>query len=238
MAEQIVDAFDELPSHEGMSLLICGHHRLVLDALGMALTDHGHTVVATALDPEEAIGAAEVHQPDACLLDVDFPHAHELNPIGRILEVSPDTKVVILSGNTTCSFATDAIAEGVHGIVGKEKCIGDIIAALAVVHRGQLAMDPPLLRAVFRRLAERDDPLRALKSLAEREWDVLQAITDGLTTEETASRTGLRPNTVRAIVKTLFTKLGVHTRLQAAALMAAHASVDTWPARKFWRTKR
>jgi len=82
-----------------MRLLVCDDHRLLLDALSMALTDKGHTVVATALDPDEAVEAARTHKPDVCLLDVNFPHANGLSAIGRIHEVSPDTKVVMLSGS-------------------------------------------------------------------------------------------------------------------------------------------
>jgi len=115
-----------------MRLLVCDDHRLLLDALSMALTDKGHTVVATALDPDEAVEAARTHKPDVCLLDVNFPHANGLSAIGRIHEVSPDTKVVMLSGSVNRNLVADAIAEGAHGFVGKEKPVG-------VINRGARA---------------------------------------------------------------------------------------------------
>jgi DNA-binding NarL/FixJ family response regulator len=59
-----------------MRLLICEDHRLLLDALSMALMENGYTVVATAINPDKAVAAAREHQPDACLLDVNFPHAN------------------------------------------------------------------------------------------------------------------------------------------------------------------
>jgi CheY-like chemotaxis protein len=131
-----------------MRLLVCDDHRLLLEALSMALTDNGHTVVATAIDPDEAVEAARKHQPDACLLDVSFPHANGLAAIRRIHEVSPNTKVVILSGSISGSLVPDAVAEGAQGFVGKEKPVGVIIEALEMARQGHLAVDLHLQEAL------------------------------------------------------------------------------------------
>ena len=211
-----------------MRLLVCDDHRLLLDALSMALKNSGHTVVATAVDPDEAVEAAREHQPDVCLLDVNFPHANGLNAIGRIREVSPDTKVVMLSGSSNRSLVADAIAGGAQGFVGKEKPVGAIVAALEMAHQGQLAVDLLLLQEVLRP-ARHDDPLWMLKFLTEREWEVMRCIMDGLSTEQIAGQLSVQRSTARTHVQNLLTKLGVHSRLQAAALMSAHASAETWP---------
>jgi two-component system nitrate/nitrite response regulator NarL len=212
-----------------MRLLVCDDHRLLLDALSMALSDRGHTVVATAVDPEEAVEAARKHQPDACLLDVSFPDANGLNAIFRIHEVSPDTKVVMLSGSISRSLVADAIAEGAQGFVGKEKPVGVIIEALEMAYQGHLAVDPLVLQEVLRPHPENDDPLWMLKFLTEREWEVMRCIMDGLSTEQMAEQLRVQRSTARTHVQNLLTKLGVHSRLQAAALMSAHASSETWP---------
>jgi len=68
-----------------------------------------------------------------------------------------------------------------------------------------------------------------LKFLTEREWEVMRCIMDGLSTEQIAGQLRVQRSTARTHVQNLLTKLGVHSRLQAAALMAAHASEDTWP---------
>jgi two-component system nitrate/nitrite response regulator NarL len=129
-----------------MRLLICDDHRLLLDALSMALTQSGYTVVATALDPDAAVAAARVHQPDVCLLDVNFRHANGLSAIARIHEVSANTKVIMFSASIDRSLVVEAIARGAQGYVGKEKPVGAIIEALEMAHRGQLAVDPRLLQ--------------------------------------------------------------------------------------------
>ena len=133
-----------------MRLLICDDHRLLLDALGMALTEKGYTVVTTAIDPDEAVAAAREHQPDACLLDVNFPHANGLSAIARIHEVSADTKVVMLSGSIDSDLVADAIAQGAQGFVGKEKPIGSIVEALEMAFQGHLPVDPHMLQEILR----------------------------------------------------------------------------------------
>jgi two-component system nitrate/nitrite response regulator NarL len=133
-----------------MRLLICDDHRLLLDALSMALTQNGYTVVATALDPDGAVAAARAHQPDACLLDVNFPHANGLSAIARIREVSADTKVVMLSGSIDRGMVSDAIAQGAQGFVGKEEPVDAIVEALEMACQGHLAVDPLLLQEIPR----------------------------------------------------------------------------------------
>ena len=213
-----------------MRLLICDDHRLFLEGLSMALTDNEHTVVATALDPDEAVEAAREQQPDVCLLDVSFPHANGLSAIARIHKESPDTKVVMLSGSINRSLVADAIAQGAQGFVGKDKPVGAILDALEMAYQGYLAVDPLVLQDVLRPQAQNDDPLGKLKFLTEREWEALRCILDGLSTDQIADQLGVRPSTARTHVQSMLTKLGVHSRLQAVALMIAYASEDTWPA--------
>ena len=212
-----------------MRLLICDDHRMLVEGLSLVLSDHGHTVAATALDPDEAVEAARQHQPDVCLLDVNFPDSNGICAIGRIHEVSPNTKVVILSASHTPSLVADAIAQGAAGYVGKEKPIGVLVETLQMAHEGYLAVDPLVLQDALRPRARNDDPLWMLKFLTEREWEVLRCIMDGLSTDQIAGRLGVHGCTARTHVQNLLTKLGVHSRLQAAALMTANATEETWP---------
>jgi len=212
-----------------MRLIVCDDHTLLTEALSMALTDKGHTVVATALDPDEAVEAAREHQPDACLLDVYFPFGNGLSAIRRIHDVSPDTKVVMLGGSTGGALVSQAISEGAQGFVSKAKPIEAVIEALEMARRGYLAVDPLMLQGALSPHGQSDDPLWVLKFLTRREWAVLRCIMEGLNTQLMADQLGVSRSTARTHVQNLLTKLGVHSRLQAAALMNANASTETWP---------
>jgi two-component system nitrate/nitrite response regulator NarL len=160
---------------------------------------------------------------------VYFPQGSGLSAIGRIHDVSAQTKVVILSGAISPGLVAEAIAAGAQGFVGKEKPIGVVIEALELAHQGYLAVDPLLLQTALRPRTHADDPLWVLKLLTEREWEVMRALIDGLSTQQIADRLDVRRSTARTHVQNLLNKLGVHSRLQAAALMTAHASEVTWP---------
>ena len=139
-----------------MRLLVCEAQRLLLDALSMALMQSGYTVVATALDPGEAVAAAREHQPDACLLNVDFLRANELGTIAQIHAVSPRTKVVMLAGSVEGGLVADAIDQGALGFAGKEKSVGCIVEALGMAFPGHLPVDPHMLQEILR-LHETED---------------------------------------------------------------------------------
>jgi two-component system nitrate/nitrite response regulator NarL len=212
-----------------MRLLICDERRLFVDALTPILTARGHTVVAMALDPDDAVEAAREHHPDVCLLELNSSHGDDLRAVGRIHDVSPGTKVVVLTVSIERDLVINAIAQGAQGVVGKEESIEVLIEALVLAHQGYLAVDPLLLLDVFRPHARNDDLARALKLLTGREREVLRHITDGLSTKEMADQLGVRLSTARAHVHNVLTKLGVHSRLQAAALMSTHLSQATRP---------
>jgi two-component system, NarL family, nitrate/nitrite response regulator NarL len=212
-----------------MRIVVCDDHLLLLEALGLALGAKGHDVVGLAGHPDEAVALVEEHRPDVCLLDVNFPDGTSLSAIQRIRELSPQTKVVMLSAEADHAVVGRAIAEGASGYVGKEKPIIEIVEMLDRAVRGQLAVEPSLLQRALRPHKPTDDPLWALQFLTDREWQVMRCIMDGQTTEEMAGSLGVQRSTARTHVQNLLTKLGVHSMLQAAALMSAHGSQESWP---------
>jgi two-component system nitrate/nitrite response regulator NarL len=212
-----------------MRIVVCDDHRLLLEALGMALAASGHEVVALASRPEDAVTEVATHRPDVCLLDVNFPDGTSVATIHELREVSPETKVVMLSAEADHAVVGRAIAEGASGYVGKEKPITEIVEMLDRAVRGQLAVEPALLQRALRPHKSSEDPLWALQFLTDREWQVMRCIMEGQTTEEMAGSLGVQRSTARTHVQNLLTKLGVHSRLQAAALMSAHGSQESWP---------
>jgi two-component system nitrate/nitrite response regulator NarL len=213
-----------------MRLVICDDHGLLLEAMALALADHGQEVVALARDPEAAIEAVARHQPDLVLLDLNFPDGPSLPAIGRIRQASPATRVVMLSGDGGHSMVAQAIAAGASGYVGKERLIHEVLEALELAVQGHLAVEPAVLRLALQPHPPSSDPLWPLTFLTDREWEILRCIVEGKSTDDIAGKLSIRRSTARTHVQNVLTKLGVHSRLQAAALVAAHGSDDIWPA--------
>ncbi len=213
-----------------MRIVVCDDHALLMEAMEIALTKLGHEVVATATDPAELSGILAEHRPDVCLLDVNFPGGSSLPIIGQLREASADTKVVMLSADWAPGLVIQTVEAGAAGFVRKDQPIRHVLESLELAIEGRLAVDPTLLQSALRSKASGDDPLWALSFLTDREWEVLRCIVDGNTTSEIAKTLGVRGSTARTHVQNVLTKLGVHSRLQAAALIAAHGSSDIWPA--------
>ena len=212
-----------------MRLVVCDDHALILDALGAVLSEEGHDVVKTRC-PQEAIEAVQDHRPEVCLLDAHYPGASGIEAISDLRAACGDTKIVLFSGDASLQVVAGAIAAGAAGFVRKDRPLQELLEAIAMAARGHLAIDPGLLQDSWRARARGDDQLWMIKFLTDREWQVLRCIVDGLSTTQIASTLQVRPSTARTHVQNVLAKLGVHSRLQASALVSAHAKDVPWPA--------
>jgi DNA-binding NarL/FixJ family response regulator len=212
-----------------VKIVIADDHRILLDALGAALAARGLEVVALASTAQAALEAVAQHEPDACLMDFSFPQGTCQETLQQMSARCPGTSVVVLSGNTEPRVVGAALAAGAAGFVSKAGSMDEICEALDKAVTGQVAGAPRRLERV-RGPKERQDELWGLRFLTRREWEVLRCITQGLTTKQIAATLHIRHATARTHVQRLLAKLGVHSRLEAAALMAQHAHEYTWPA--------
>ena len=211
-----------------MKLVVCDDHALILDALGTALADLGYEVTKAAR-PDDALEAVRVVQPDVCLLDANYPEGSGLDVIPRIREVSAGTKVVIFSADFSDDVVRRAIALGASGYVRKDRGLPQLVEAIDLAISGHMAIEPSALQRALRSGDPSEHPTWVLSFLTDREWQVLKCVSDGLSTEEIAIQLNVRRSTARTHVQNVLTKLGVHSRLQAAALVSANSLAFSWP---------
>lgn len=213
-----------------MRIVVCDDHRLLLEALGVSLSARDHDVVALCTTPEAALEAVVGHRPDVCLLDLHFPEGSSLPALRAMVAQCPETRVVVFSAAADPQAVSGALALGAAGYLRKSMSMEEICEMLDQAARGQVAVEPELLREAFLPPSARD-PLWVLRFLTDREWDALRCITRGMSTDQIARQLGVRRSTARSHVQNLLHKLGVHSRLEAAALMADHAVEEDWPVR-------
>jgi two-component system, NarL family, nitrate/nitrite response regulator NarL len=222
-----------------MRLLLCDDHTLLLESLTAALTARGHEVVGTVTDPAAVAEVAARLAPDVCLLDLSFPTGDGLEAARELAARAPETKVLILSAAADPVMARAAFEAGALGFVQKDESVAEILSALRRLDEGEVAIDPRLLRLVMRQSgsaaageAQGPGPMR----LTPRESQVLVHLVAGDTTTEIGRALGVAPSTARTHVQNVLIKLGVHSRLQAAAFAVSHHLVDEaalgsrWPA--------
>ena len=207
-----------------MRLVLCDDNRILGEALAVALTARGHEVVSVTTSVADGIAAVSEYLPDACLLDLRFPGGQDgLAAVRVIRGECPGTAVVILSGMPEPTAVREARRLGVVGILRKDQNVDHIAQALDVVASGGAVYDSALPsgeRTVVSRRA------RPLYELTPRELEVLHRIVGGQNTGQMANEMNIATSTLRSYVKNLLTKLGTHSRLQAAALASREGLVS------------
>jgi two-component system nitrate/nitrite response regulator NarL len=206
------------------SVVVGDDHKVFLDALFVVLTqrDFAVTVTRTILETIEAVSR---HKPDVCLIDRHFADDDAVAAISRMLAASPDTKVLVLSADPDTEGVLAALRRGASGYLHKTRGVGALTAAINRVLRGEVVVDVPKAPA-SRRPPGQDGVRRLASYLTGRERECLRLLVEGLDTATMATKLGVSRATVRTHVQSLLTKLGVHSRLEAASFAVRYRLLD------------
>jgi two-component system nitrate/nitrite response regulator NarL len=198
------------------SLVLGDDHGVFLDAMAAVLGQHGCTVTVSRTI-EGTLEAVQQGKPDICLLERYFAGTDSLGVVGELLGASPDTKILVLGADPGTDGVLRALQSGAVGYLHKTRGIAAVIRAIHRVRRGEVVVDVPPVKAE-QRLKQRNDPHQLASYLSRRERDCLSLMVEGLDTSAMAARMGVSRATVRTHVQAVLSKLGVHSRLEAASL--------------------
>jgi DNA-binding NarL/FixJ family response regulator len=208
-----------------MRLVLCDDNRILCEALGVALEARGHQVLAITTTSILGIAAIAEHEPDACLLDLRFPEPPDGLDAARVIrERYPGTAVVLLSGLVDPAVRSEVMRMGVSGFLRKDQNVDHVAEALDVIASGGVVFDS-MLTGKSSAAAERRRAFPAYL-LTPREQDVLRRMVAGQNTTQMSREMSIEISTLRTYVKNVLAKLGVHSRLQAAALATREHLLD------------
>jgi len=187
-----------------------------------ALEADGCLVCAEGASADEAIEAAVEHEPDVVLLDIHMP-GNGIHAAQQIHRRVPSAAVVMLTQSKDDDDLFDSLRAGAAGYLLKDGDPGTLSASLRGVLAGEAAMPASLVTRIlheFRKPARRHfRSSSAAARLSPREWEVMELLGEGLSTEETGRRLFLSPTTVRVHVSTVLRKLQVKDRASAFRLL-------------------
>jgi two-component system, NarL family, response regulator DevR len=184
------------------------------------------TVVGEATNVAEAVATVVQLKPDVVLLDIRLPDGSGFDACKEILRRLPDTRVLVLTSFTNDSFIYDAITSGAQGYLMKEIDPQGLVQAIHDIAAGKSILSPDVMAGVMR-VVRSGGPGedRSLSSLSAQERRVLALVAEGKTNKEIGMDLGLSDNTVKNYLVSVFDKLHVKRRSQAAALyVQAHPS--------------
>ncbi|HEX7464712.1 MAG TPA: response regulator transcription factor, partial [Actinomycetota bacterium] len=148
----------------------------------------------------------------------------------RIKEVSPATKVVIMTAHDEERLLVEAVEAGASGFLRKEEAADEVLAAAKAAAEGEVLIDPTLLTRLLHQVAQereaRRDALALFEELTEREREILQLLAQGTRNDDIARKLFISPQTVQTHVRNLLAKLGVHSKLEAVAFAVKHGAIS------------
>jgi DNA-binding NarL/FixJ family response regulator len=216
----------------GVRLVVVDEHRLLAEALASALKLRGHRVLAAAAPVAGAVDLVIGRVPEVCLLGTAAPAAPgAFDPVVRIRRERPQVAVVVLGPVPSPRGIAAAFAAGAAGYVRHDERIEGVERALLKARAGEAAVAPLLLQGAFAELLNPsarpdDEGQRLLRLLTRREVEVLVRVAEGEDTRLIAAGMGIAPSTARTHVQRVLMKLGVGSRLEAAALAARTGLLD------------
>lgn len=212
-----------------ISVLICDDQVMVCEGLKTILNnaDAEIEVVGLAHDGAEALAMIPRVQPDVVLMDLKMPVMNGVQATQKIREEHPGVHVLILTTYDADEWVFDAIRAGAQGYLLKDANQEALVKAIIDTAAGRTPVDPTIAGKLFKQVAhhapDRDKTFK--DKLSPRERELLSLLAKGYTNAEIAASLFLSEGTVRNYLSSVFTKLGVSDRTQAAVLAIQHGLV-------------
>jgi NarL family two-component system response regulator LiaR len=195
-------------------VMITDDHGVVRQGLRMFLSlDPDFEVVGEAENGQEALEMARELRPDVVLMDLLMPVMDGMEATGAIRKELPDVEVVALTSVLEDVSVTGAVRAGAIGYRLKDTDSDELGRAIKAAAEGRVHLAP---QAAERLMREVRAPEKNPEALTEREGEVLRLLARGKANKQIAGALSLSEKTVKAHVSAILTKLGVHSRTQAA----------------------
>jgi DNA-binding NarL/FixJ family response regulator len=206
-------------------ILIVDDHAVVRAGLRSLIERHPQfSVVGEAGSAREAMEHIKAHEPEIVIMDIRLPGASGIEACEEIVETFPGVKVLILTSYATDEMLLSAIRAGASGYVLKQIGSDDLIKALDAIGRGESPLDPAMTQRVIQEVRRivKDKDESAFAHLSEQERHVLLLFIEGKTNKQIAEKLFLGVGTVRNYASSIYSKLAVSNRAEAAAYAVEH----------------
>ena len=209
------------PTAKPIRVVLIDDSPIIRLGLRSALEDYADiAIVGEAGTATDGVAAVALHKPDVVLLDLHLPDKSGFHACRELLKVRPQTRVLILTSNSNERNVQEAMNAGAKGYLLKDNDGASLAAGLRSVAAGDAVLDPALAGQVLN-LVKRRSGLSAaekLNQLSFQERRVVALLAQGMTNKQIGEQLGLTEKTVKNYLATVFTKLNIERRSQAAAL--------------------
>jgi two-component system response regulator NreC len=207
-----------------ISVLIADDHGLIRAGLRALLQGVAEiSVVGEAEDGYAALRRISELKPDIVLMDISLPGLSGLEATRQVREISPTTRVLVLTVHEDEGMLRESIRAGAHGYILKRAADSDLLQAIRVVSQGDMYIYPSLTSALVKDLSphvstEED----TIPVLTPREKDVLLLLARGYTNRQIAAEMNLSTRTIEGHRSSLVNKLRVSSRVELMNYVEEH----------------
>jgi len=214
---------DELGS-KAVEIVLADDHEVVRRGLRMVLeAEEGFEVVAEAGDLDATRRSVLGYKPAVLVLDINMPEGSSLPMIPELLEVSPETRIVVLTVQNDPAFAHEAMRAGATGYVLKNAASTELVDAVRAAAAGETYLNPKLGAQLA---AAPPNPTGPPDDLTDRELEILHLIALGHTNSEIAEQVYLSVRTVESHRAHIQQKTGRSTRSELVRYALDHGLVE------------
>ena len=204
---------------EKISLMIADDHVLMRQGLKQLLElEEDIAVIAQSGDGEETVKKALEYNPDVILLDINMPSMNGIEVLRRLKDLGTVSKIIMLTSHEDKEYLFETMKIGADGYVLKDSDADSLIKAIRDVNMGKTYIQPSIASMLVEGLEEKDSnkELDKIRQLTKREYEVLSLIAEGLSNKDIADKLFISEKTVKNHVSSIFKKLDVNDRIQAA----------------------
>ncbi|HYM97402.1 MAG TPA: response regulator transcription factor [Candidatus Sulfotelmatobacter sp.] len=205
-------------------VLIVEDHQVVAEGLAALINDQDDmAVVGTAGSVAESITRATELSPDVVLMDFRLGDGTGADAGVAVRQVRPETKLIFLTREDGDAARFAALEAGASAFIHKSRAAQEVVEAIRVVAGGGTLFTPRTIAALLNKRREVESQL---ERLTPREKEVLRLMADGTSSRDIAEQLGISYTTVRTHIRSLGSKLGVHSKLEAIVKARELALVD------------
>jgi len=200
-----------------VTVLLADDHPIVRHGLRHLLEGEPELrIVGEASDGLQAVQLAEKFKPNVLIVDIMMPDLNGLEVLRQVKERSPATCSIVLSMQSADVYVVEALKAGALGYVLKETGPSELLNALRQVLRGQRYLSPRISERLIDVLIQTTEkaPADPYQTLTNREREILQMASAGLSASEIAKRLSISPRTAELHRGRMMNKLGLHNQTE------------------------
>lgn len=200
-----------------VKIMITDDHSMIREGLKNLLELDGDIeVIAEAENGEECLQKLLTVKPDVLLLDINMPKMNGLEVLKSLKDAKSKVKVLILTVHNETEYLLKAVEIGINGYVLKDSESAELKKAIFTIADGENYIQPSLIPALNSKMIEKNEDEIKLESLTKRELQVLKELAVGKFNRDIAKEMEISERTVKNHISSIFKKLDVTDRTQAA----------------------